>query len=153
MKMRRVYVLSIALLATVPGLGRAQAAPEVPSESHKAAIVAMLEAMQMRKTIADSMEKTMGSQLQSNPMLAGKGEQLQAFFQKLASWDTIEDDIVRIYCASFSEKEAQLLTRFFGTRLGKRFSEEQANVSAEISKLMQQKVQQNMGELMKMMSE
>ena len=153
--MRSLLAALAALLLALP------AAAQAPSASHRAAAMALLEAMDARKAFHDGLEM----QLAQSPLVAEGGKQGTTFLEVMREfttthlpWDSVAPMFVEVYTVRFTEAELRAITAFHRTPAGRKLATSQvammADVQARITARMEaltpvltQMMQEKMGDL------
>jgi uncharacterized protein len=142
-------LLTLALLVACA----APAAAQEFAPSHMAAADELLEAARMRDVMETSMESMLQMQMENQPELRELEPVMRAFFERYVSWDATKGEYARLYAMHFSEAELRELAAFYRTPLGRKLADVTPSLTIEGGKLGQRLVEQNMGELQRMILE
>lgn len=141
-------LLSLALLV----LSAAPAAAQ-HSASHMAAAHDLLEATRMREVMETSMEAMLQMQLEQNPTIRELEPVMREFFARYVTWERTKDEYARIYAAEFSESELRDIAAFYRTPTGRKLADVTPRLTMEGGRLGERLVQENLGELQRMITE
>ena len=75
------------------------------------------------------------------------------FMNKYLGWENLKEDIAKIYVSKFTLDELIELKKFYQTPVGRKSSRLLPELTAAGAELGQKRVQQNIGELKKMIAE
>ncbi len=133
-------LLFATLLVGLP----AHAAPE---NGRLMAAVNLLEAMDMRVTLARTVEHTTAAEVDKTPdLIPFKGVMLE-FMSRYMGYDNLKDDLARLYADAFTRSELEELARFYQTPLGRKMLQKLPELTVQGSRLGQQKVEEHLAEL------
>ena len=122
------------------------------TESTKAAYE-LFEAMEMATTYEQTIARMVDVQTKQNPQIAPFKEVMLKFFDKHLGWESMKADMAKIYTDKFTTEELIELKSFYETPIGKKAARLLPELTAEGAALGQKRVQQNMGELQRMIAE
>jgi len=142
---------NLVLLALVLFSFQTVQAQTQPKSSHYKAAEEMLQTMNMRQNLEESINQMLAIQIKNNPSMQPAEATLKQFFGKYMTWDALKEDYISIYMTEFTEKELKDMTKFFSTLSGKKMATKQAIISMKGMQLGQEKVQAHMGELQEML--
>lgn len=131
--------------APAPLATRGPVAP--PSAAQLAAAQELLLAMGLDKSFDEMAAKAADMQIRQMPMLASSRQTMLDFFRKYMSWDSIKDDMARVYAENFTESELKELTAFYQTPIGKKLAQRLPELTSRGSEVAMQRVQAHMPEL------
>ena len=126
------------------------------SQVDKAQLAAANElflAMQLEKTFSNSIEMMMDLQIRQNPKIAPFRKVMMDFFSKYMSWDSLKDDMAKIYMAEFTTQELKELTAFYKTPVGVKAALKMPQLMNKGGELGMKRVQEHMTELQKMIAD
>lgn len=142
----RLMILAMALFAAP-----AAAQPE-PSASEVAAVRELLEVSRTRENFIRAMELGMEQ--------SGMGEMtpqiravLREFMDEHFRYDEMEPDFIRMYTDMYTEEEIRGISAFYRTPLGQRLIETLPEVSAASQRIVMERLQSAMPELIRRMTE
>ena len=138
-----------ATTASSPAEEASGSAAEATKDAHTLAAEDLLKAMRMKETSERTVDQMLAMQMQQQPQLAQFKDVMQSFLRKHLSYESIKDDMVKLYKAEFSKDELNELSKFYRTPVGKKAVEKLPMLSAAGAQIGMQRVQQNMGELQK----
>lgn len=113
----------------------------------------LFKAMDLASTFGLTISKMLDVQIKQNPKLAPLRKVMTKFFDKYMGWETMKDDMAKIYSAKFSLAEINELIAFYKTPIGKKMAKLVPELSAEGAALGQQRVQSNLHVLRQMIQE
>lgn len=112
----------------------------------------LVAAMKMRETWQQTLNNMVEVQArQFAGMIELKGV-FEDFFNKYMSWDSIKDDMIKIYAEEFTAGEIKQLTEFYKTPVGEKFALKMPVLTKKGAEIGQKRVQDNMLELQVMLS-
>ena len=117
------------------------------SASHAAVTLELLNAMNMDKTLDQTMDVSLAAQLKANPSLQPYEDIMRRFFSKYITWNALKDRMVAIYMGEFTEDEMRKMLDFYTTDVGKKVIERLPVLFAKGGELGKQAVQEHMSEL------
>ena len=103
----------------------------------------------MENKINESVDSVMQLQLRQNPQLAQYQEQMYGFFAKYLGWSAMKNDLTDMYMKTFSEDELKTMNEFYISPVGQKVITELPQLVAQRNQLAMQRMQQNIGELQK----
>lgn len=111
------------------------------------AAVNLLDAMDMRVTLARTVEQVTSAEVDKNPdLIPFKGVMLE-FMGKYMGYDSLKDDLAKLYAETFTRAELEELARFYQTPLGRKMLLKLPELTVQGSRLGQQKVEEHLPEL------
>lgn len=129
--------------------GQAFAAAE---EGRQAAALRLLEAMDMRVNLARTIEQVTLAEVHKNPKLEPfKGVMLE-FMHKYMGYDSLKNDLAKIYADAFILAELDELARFYQTPVGRKTLQMLPELTVQGGRMGERKVQEHLGELEAMIS-
>lgn len=142
----RSMVLALALFAAP-----AAAQPE-PSASEVAAVRELLEVSRTRENFIRAMELGMeqGGMGEMTPQIRAV---LSEFMDEHFRYDEMEPDFIRMYTDMYTEEEIRGLSAFYRTPLGQRMIETLPEISATSQRIVMERLQSAMPELIRRMTE
>ena len=146
--MKRGHLISLMLTASLvlPGLSAAD------ESSHFEQVEILFKLTRMEKKINESVESVAQLQLRQNPELAAKRDQLMAFLERHIGWSAVRGDLSGMYMRAFTEDEMKIINDFYITPTGQKVITVVPQLVQERNRLAMQRLQQNIGELQKIMS-
>ena len=140
--LRLAALSSIALLAVALGCSRVAS-----QEDELEPAEALLVAMQLESSFAQTMESMIDLQLQQ----LGLPEQLRPvvldFFETYMGWESLKGEMAEIYASEFTAAELNELTSFYETPVGQKLAELLPALTLRGGQLGIGRVQANIGEL------
>jgi len=151
MRILSLFILSVGItLASFSATLKAAEAPITPATQ---AAYDLFEAMDLPHTYAQILIKMVDIQIQQNPKIGPLRHVMLSFFDKYMGWDSMREDMAKIYASKFTAAELLELKAFYETPVGKKAAILLPELSAAGAALGQRKVQENMGELKRMITE
>lgn len=111
----------------------------------------LFEVMDMQAQFDQNVELVLDVQLQQNPALAPYRDVMLEFFATYLSWDSLREEVGRMYAESFSAEEIRTITAFYRTPTGRKALELMPELSARGAELGQRRVTENIHELERML--
>ena len=124
--------------------GQALAASE---DGRQAAALRLLESMDMRVNLARTIDQVTLAEVEKNPKLEPfKGVMLE-FMHKYMGYDSLKDDLAKIYADAFNLVELDELSRFYLTPVGRKTLQLLPELTVQGGRMGELKVQEHLGEL------
>ena len=146
--MKTGYLITLLLSTSLilPGLTAAD------DKGHIEQVEILFKLTRMQQKIDESVESVAQLQLRQNPALAAKNDQLMAFLERHIGWNAVKADLYAMYMQTFTEDELKTINDFYITPLGQKVIVIVPQLVQERNRLAMQRLQQNVGELQKIMS-
>jgi hypothetical protein len=120
--------------------------------SHRQQVEILFKLTRMEQKINESVESVAQLQLRQNPALAAKSDQLMAFLERHIGWNAVKADLYAMYMQTFTEDELKTINDFYITPTGQKVIVIVPQLVQERNRLAMQRLQENVGELQKIMS-
>jgi hypothetical protein len=91
-------------------------------------------------------------QLSQNPQLSNHSKEMHAFFKKYIGWHALKTDLAAMYMQTFSEDELKAINDFYITPAGQKVITVLPELVQERNQLAMKRLQQNIGELQKIIA-
>jgi len=146
--MKTGHLITLLLTASLilPGLTAAD------DKGHMEQVDILFKLTRMQQKIDESVESVAQLQLRQNPALAAKSDQLMAFLEKNIGWNAVKADLYAMYMQTFTEDELKTINDFYITPTGQKVIVIVPQLVQERNRLAMQRLQENIGELQKIMS-
>lgn len=144
MKSIRNAALTLILLI---GSGAAMA-----DEAAKAAAFELLDVLEMKTLLTETIEHATSAELEKNPALGPYRKVMLEFMNKHMGYDAIKDDLATMYAETFTAQELTELADFYKTPVGRKSIKTMPELMVKGGKYGEQKVQQNIPELQAMIA-
>lgn len=144
MKFWLYICLAVSLLTPLPALA-------VDKSSHDAAVEEMLQVLDMKAKMTETVNALLDAQLQGNPELVPFTRTLRAFMDKYFGWDSLKDDVVAIWKETFTEPEIRELTAFYKTPVGQKAMKNLPQLTVKGAVIGQTRAQEHLPELLEML--
>ena len=118
-----------------------------------AAVNELFKTMKMEVTYQQTIEKMLDVQIQQNPAIKPLRGTMLKFFKKHMGWESMKNDMAKIYMDKFTDSELKELNDFYKTPIGQKAAILVPTLTAEGAALGQKRVQENMAELQQMIRE
>ena len=122
-------------------------------QSHRQAAEDLLKATNTEKAIETVMDQLLAISIQQNPQLAPYQEVMKKFLSKYLSLASLQEELLTIYTAEFTEEELKQIVAFYQTPVGKKAIEKLPQLTAKAGQLGVARVQANQAELQQMIAE
>jgi uncharacterized protein len=122
-------------------------------KTHRKAAEELLKAMGVDKQVETALAQMLDLQIKNNPGLAPFRGAMKEFFTKHMSWDSLKDDLITIYTDAFTEEELKEILAFYRTRVGRKMVEKTPDLLSKGMQLGVRRVQENQGELRRMIQD
>lgn len=140
--MKLPYLILLFSL-TVPSLVSADPASE--KEATK-----LLDSMKMDSMLEQSMSQMLNLQIQQNPALGPYKAVMLEFLGKHMSYESLKDDLVKMYAEAFTAAELIKINEFYSTDVGQKAIEKMPELMTKGGMIGASRVQENLGELQDM---
>ncbi len=120
------------------------------NQTHKEAVIELVNLIDMKTTLDESVKVLLDIQIQQNPSLENYRNTMLKFFKKYMSWESMEADYVKLYQEEFNEKEIRDMIDFYKTETGRKTLKKLPALLQKGAQIGQNRVQENMHELQKM---
>ena len=146
--MKAGYLMTLLLVTSMilPGLTAAD------NKGHMEQVDILFKLTRMEQKIDESVASIAQLQLRQNPALAAKSDQLMAFLEKHIGWNAVKADLYEMYMQTFTEDELKTINDFYITPTGQKVIVIVPQLVQERNRLAMQRLQENVGELQKIMS-
>lgn len=151
MKPNLMKTLLIALMLAFSHGSNASDFAEQEAAEHEAAT--LFELVDMQSTIDDLIPKSIDIEIAKNSTLEPYREVIIEFTKKYMSYEKIRPDLIKIYTKAFTYDDLRHITEFYRTETGKKTIKLFPQLFVEGNKMGQARVQQNIGELQRMMED
>ena len=116
-------------------------------DSHMQAVDELMDAMHMKQQVEESAERMLKVQAQSMPQIAQYKDVMEAFFDKYINWETVGDEIKKVYKESFTEQEIQDLITFYESDIGQKYAKSMPKITEKTALISQGIVMEHQAEL------
>ena len=147
--MKPAHPITVLLAASLmlPGLSAAD------DNSHLAQVEILFKLTRMEQKINESVESVAQLQLRQNPELVAKRGQLMAFLERHIGWNAVRGDLSGMYMQAFTEEELKTINDFYITPTGQKVITIVPQLVQERNRLAMQRLQNNIGELQKIVAQ
>ena len=142
MRVNPIAVMPVLLMATCLPL-----TATADSDSHRLAVIKLLELTQMQQKIDASVGNVVTLQLQQNPDMRAHEAELRSFLEKYIGWTGMKDQLVVMYQQAFTEAEVNDMNAFYGSPTGRKMIERLPQLIQERDRLAMERLQAHIGEL------
>ena len=146
MKTGHLITLLFTASLILPGLTAAD------EKGHVEQVEILFKLTRMKRKIDESVESVAQLQLRQNPAMEAKSNQLMAFLEKYIGWNAVKADLYAMYMQTFTEDELKTINDFYITPTGQKVIVIVPQLVQERNRLAMQRLQENVGELQKIMS-
>jgi uncharacterized protein len=122
-------------------------------KSHRQAAEDLLKATNTEKAIETVMDQMLAISIPQNPQLAPYQDVMKKFLSKYFSLESLQEELMTIYTAEFTEEELKQIVAFYQTPVGKKAIEKLPQLTAKAGQLGVARVQANQAELQQMIEE
>jgi hypothetical protein len=122
------------------------------SDSHRLAILKLLDLTRMQQKIDASVENVVALQLQQDPAMRAHEAELRSFLNKYIGWAGMKDEIVVMYQQAFTEAEINQMNAFYGSPTGRKMIERLPQLIQKRDRLAMEQLQAHIGELQEVIS-
>lgn len=120
------------------------------NDTHRQAAERFLQIVDMEKVLQQSIEQMLNLKLKQKPALVPYKEVVLRFFSKYMSYESLKEDLIKLYVEEFTEKELNEIIAFYETQTGRKVLKKLPIVMARGGQLGASKIRPNIGELKKM---
>ena len=103
--------------------------------------------MDMQKVLDSTTDAMLVAQMEANPKLRPVASTLRDSLAKYMSWESLEEDYIKIYVDAFTQRETEDIAAFYKTPAGMRSLEMMPELMQKGAMMGQRRVQEHMGEL------
>jgi len=146
MKTGQLITLLLAASLMLPGLTVAD------EKGHVEQVEILFKLTRMKEKIDESVESVAQLQLRQNPAMAAKSDELMDFLERHIGWNAVKADLYEMYMQTFTEDELKTINDFYITPTGQKVIVIVPQLVQERNRLSMQRLQENVGELQKIMS-
>ncbi len=118
-----------------------------PTEADRALVIELLKINGTAQSLEATINATL-KQMQGEPDDPTRPI-LEKFLRKCFSFETLKDDIARVYLENYTPAELRSLLDFYRTPLGRKKAEADAKIGAALSAITNREFQKNLPELQK----
>jgi len=122
-------------------------------KSHRDAAVDFIKAAGIDKTFEPMIDQSIETQVKANPMMVQLKPVLKKFMSKYLSFESLKDDMIKLYMEEFTEEELKAIAAFYRTPAGKKAVDRMPVLAMKGAEMGMKKVQENVGELQRMIVE
>jgi len=105
----------------------------------------------MEKKITQSVNNIVQLELRQKPQLSQKRKALTDFINKYIGWNAMKEELTKMYMKMFTEQELKAINDFYITPAGQKIINETPKLVQYRNQLAMKRLQQNIGELQKIM--
>ncbi|WKE64802.1 DUF2059 domain-containing protein [Gallaecimonas kandeliae] len=134
---KRILLISSLLLSS----------QAMADEASRAEAEKFLNIIHMKTVLADAMNQMLELQLKQKPVLVPYKGVMLKFMQKYMGYDSLKEDMTKIYSEAFTAKELKEINAFYSTPTGQKTVEKLPALMSKGAQLGYQRVQQHSGEL------
>ena len=87
--------------------------------------------MNLKKIYAKIVDDATNSLIRRAPQLQSVKKKIHAYYNKYIGWDSVKDEMAKIYAKYYTAKDLEELVKFYKTDLGKKTLETLPKISAE----------------------
>jgi hypothetical protein len=147
MRVNPIAAMLVLLMATCGSL-RVVA----DSDSHRLAVIELLELTRMQQKIDASVENVVALQLQQAPAMRAHEAKLRSFLEKYIGWAGMKDELIVMYQQAFTEAEINEMNAFYGSPTGRKMIQRLPQLIQERDRLAMERLQAHIGELQELIS-
>ena len=137
----------LLLLLPAPALYAAEA------DAHLQQVKTLFRLTQMEQKVNESIDTIMQLQMSQNPQLSKHKAEMRGFFERQIGWTALKSHITDMYLRTFTEEELKNINAFYITPTGQKVINTLPTLVQERNQLAMQRIQQNIGELQKIISQ
>ena len=116
-------------------------------KSHIDAAHDFFKASLVEETFEENFQKMIDIQIANIPKMEQFKDVLTEFFEKHMSWESLKDEMAKMYAAEFTEKELKALAKFYRSPLGNKLARLSSEFMVKGAELGMRRVQDNIAEL------
>jgi uncharacterized protein len=136
-------ILTLILCLTSNGLYAAD------NNAHREQLETLFRLTNMEKKIQESVDSIVQLQIRQTPQLAQHEKAIRDFFNRHIGWSALKNDITDMYMKTFTEKELEEINAFYITPAGQKVITQLPQLVQQRNQLAMMRIQQNIGELQK----
>ncbi|MBI1325143.1 DUF2059 domain-containing protein [bacterium] len=150
--MRRPGSMSLLAVLAV-GFLTIGAQASADEKSHRMAAEDFLKATGIETTFDQIIDQSIDQQAKANPMLIQLKPVMKKFMRQHFNYEVMKDDLIKIHMEEFTEQELKEITAFYRTPVGQKAVKKMMPLQQKCSELGMKRVQENIGELQRMVVE
>ncbi|MCV6625520.1 MAG: DUF2059 domain-containing protein [Cellvibrionaceae bacterium] len=143
------HVIALLLLAWGASIW-ADEPPAGFNDSTMNAAYELLTAIDMQQQLDQSVAQMSNLMIESNPSMAPYRKVITRFYKKYLGYDSTKAELAELWASHFNERELKELAAFHRTPLGKKLNTKSPLIAAEIGRMSQAIVMENVEELQAM---
>ncbi len=126
------------------------ATTDIDSSSRAEAAEELLKTLKMEMLLQKTIEQMLDVQLQQNPAIKPYKHVMLQFMNKYMGYNSLKNDLIKIYADAFNENELNELKIFYETPVGQKALEKVPELSAKGAMIGHARLQKHKGELEEM---
>ena len=146
MKPTQLIPIVLAASLMLPGLSSAD------EQGHREQVDILFKLTNMEQKINESVASVAQLQIQQNPKLELRYDQLMDFLNRHIGWYAMLDDVTKMYMQTFTDEALKTINDFSITTTGQKVITLVPQLVQERNQLAMQRLQENIGELQQIMS-
>lgn len=123
------------------------------NSDHLKAAEELFETMHLDQTFQQTIEQLIDVRMQQDPLMVPYKDVMLRFLSKHMSYESMKDDMAKIYAEEFTINELKEITAFYKTPTGQKAALKMPVLTGKGARLGAQRVQENIHELQAMIAE
>jgi len=134
-------------------------APKAKKESQESkndsieAAKKLLEEMNLEKVYINAVNNSTANLIKANPKFKKVEDKIKAFYEKYIGWNSIKDDLAKLYAKYYTPQELKEITEFYKTKTGKKVLATMGKLSYEGQMITRKRLTPHIDELKKILDE
>ncbi len=113
----------------------------------------LLEEMNLKKVYENAVNGSTQRLIAANKNFKSIEGKIKAFYQKYIGWDSVKEDLAKLYSKYYTPQELEDITNFYKTKTGKKVLATMGKLAYEGQMLTQKRLRPHLDELKKILDE
>jgi len=113
----------------------------------------LLDEMNLKKVYEDAVDGSTKRLVAANSNFKSIEDKIKAFYQKYIGWDSVKEDLAKLYSKYYTDSELKDIAKFYKTKTGKKVLATMAKLSYEGQLLTQKRLKPHLDELKKILDD
>ncbi len=113
----------------------------------------LLNEMNLKKVYENAVNNSTLRLVKSNKNFKSIEDKIRNFYKKYIGWDSVKEDLAKLYAKYYNKKELEDITNFYKTKTGKKVLATMGRVAYEGQLITQQRLRPHLNELKKILDD
>jgi hypothetical protein len=123
------------------------------SKANLEAAYKLLDEMNLKKVYESAVNNSTQRLIQANKNFKSIEDKIKAFYQKYIGWDSVKEDLAKLYSKYYTPKELEDITNFYKTPTGKKVLATMGKLAYEGQLITQKRLRPHLNELKKILDD